>query len=61
VRGAGGRTIEVVAMTWGGPGAERVYVGRREGPTLLQVEMVHLRRVVELAASLTSGAATATR
>lgn len=57
VRQVDGRGLEVVAVTWSAPGAERVYLGRSEGPAYLQVELVHLRRVVELAAAL-SGAVT---
>ena len=55
VRIAGDRALEVVAVTWPGAGADRLYLGRAEGPAFLQVELVHLRRVVELAATLSSG------
>ncbi|HVX68658.1 MAG TPA: hypothetical protein VHA79_03085 [Mycobacteriales bacterium] len=57
-RTADSRAFEVVAMAWAGHGAERVYLGRSEGPTFLQVELVHLRRVVDLAAALASGVTT---
>jgi hypothetical protein len=54
VKAADERSIEVVGVGWAGAGADRLYLGRREGPTFLQVELVHLRRVVELAATLSS-------
>lgn len=43
---------EVAGMPWG---SHTLYLGRTDGPLFLQVELVHLRRVVELAAALAAG------
>ncbi|HVT65960.1 MAG TPA: ACT domain-containing protein [Mycobacteriales bacterium] len=59
VRTAEDRSLEVVGVPWAGLGAERIYLGRADGPTFLQVELVHLRRVVELAVGLTGAVLTA--
>ncbi|HWA68048.1 MAG TPA: ACT domain-containing protein [Mycobacteriales bacterium] len=47
-----GATYEVISLKWGN---HHLYLGRLDGPIFLQVELVHLRRVVELAATLSSG------
>jgi predicted amino acid-binding ACT domain protein len=54
VEGRGGTHFEVVGVRWGE--GHHLYLGRVEGPTFLQVEMVQLRRVVELAQSLLAAA-----
>jgi hypothetical protein len=51
VDGLAGRRSEVVGAPWGD---YLLYLGRADGPTFLQVELVQLRRVLELAAALTS-------
>ncbi|HEX3707684.1 MAG TPA: ACT domain-containing protein [Mycobacteriales bacterium] len=50
---ANGTTYEVVSLQWGN---HHLYIGRVDGPTFLQVELVHLRRVVELASAISAGA-----
>jgi hypothetical protein len=48
-----GATYEVVSVQWG---RHYLYLGRADGPMFLQVELVHLRRVVELANVIASAA-----
>jgi hypothetical protein len=43
--------FEVVTVQWG---HHNLYLGRLDGPMFLQVELVHLRRVIELATVITS-------
>jgi predicted amino acid-binding ACT domain protein len=52
VEAANGARFEVVGTAWD---RHYLYLGRVDGPTFLQVEMLQLRRVVELALSLLSG------
>jgi hypothetical protein len=49
-----GATYEVVSLQWGN---HHLYIGRLDGPIFLQVELVHLRRVVELATVIAKSAA----
>jgi hypothetical protein len=48
-----GNVYEVVSLQWGN---HHLYLGRQDGPTFLQVELVHLRRVVELANAIAASA-----
>ncbi|HTR69351.1 MAG TPA: ACT domain-containing protein [Mycobacteriales bacterium] len=50
VDGTAGGQFEVVGTRWGGE--HQIYLGRIDGPTFLQVEMVQLRRILELATNL---------
>ena len=45
-QGAHDTTYEVVTLQWG---HHNLYLGGLDGPMFLQVELVHLRRVIELA------------
>jgi hypothetical protein len=42
--------FEVVGARWGSD--HHLYLGRVDGPTFLQVEMVQIRRTIDLAQSL---------
>jgi hypothetical protein len=50
---ANGATYEVVSLQWG---SHHLYLGRHDGPSFLQVELVHLRRVIELANAIAASA-----
>jgi hypothetical protein len=52
-QGANGTTYEVVSLQWG---LHHLYLARTDGPMFLQVELVHLRRVIELATALAKSA-----
>lgn len=49
-QGGNGTVHEVVSLQWGSH--HHLYLGRVDGPMFLQVELVHLRRVIELATAL---------
>jgi hypothetical protein len=49
-----GTRFEVVGARWGGD--QLLYLGRADGPTFLQAEMVRLRRMIDLAQSLLGAA-----
>jgi hypothetical protein len=51
--GANGASYEVVSLQWG---HHHLYLARMDGPMFLQVELVHIRRVVELATALARSA-----
>jgi ACT domain len=58
VDGRHGERFEVVGLGWGEQ--HRLYLGRLDGPTFLQVELLQLRRVSELAVALAVGTPVAT-
>jgi hypothetical protein len=49
VDGARGQRWEIVGAPWG---RHYLYLGRADGPTFLQVELIQLRRVLELAETI---------
>jgi hypothetical protein len=50
VDGLADARFEVVGARWGSD--HHLYLGRADGPTFLQVEMIQLRRTIDLAQSL---------